>query len=94
MPTVREQARITAEGALDHFLRCGGDLTLPQTCADAASDVWEPITATHRLKEAGIDLERLTKVLDSKDNWGHLVHAYEVLTILGAVQLEMKAMEG
>lgn len=43
MTTGREQARVTAEGALDYFLRHGGELTLPQTCADAASDVWEPL---------------------------------------------------
>lgn len=93
MPTAREQA-LEAAAAQRHGDENGHCERERMTGADAASDVWEPITATHRLKEAGIDLERLTKVLDSKDNWGHLVHAYEVLTILGAVQLEMKAMEG
>jgi hypothetical protein len=37
-----------------------------------------------RLKELGIDRDRLKKVIDN-DNWGALVHAFEVLTVLGTV---------
>jgi hypothetical protein len=39
------------------------------------------------LKEQGIDKERLDKVLAPKaERWGELVNAFEVLTVLGAVQ--------
>jgi len=44
-----------------------------------------------RLAEQGIDLERLDKVLAPKaDQWGHLVHAFEVLAVLGTVHAAMK----
>lgn len=37
------------------------------------------------LIELGIPRDRLAKVLDYKDNWGHLVYAYEALTVMGVV---------
>ena len=38
-----------------------------------------------KLKEAGIDKARLQSALDSNENWGHMVHAFEYLTVLGVV---------
>lgn len=43
-------------------------------------------TIITRLEGMGIDYERLTKCLDSKDNWGDLVHSFEYLTVLGVVR--------
>lgn len=41
------------------------------------------------LGEHGITKERLDTVLAPKaDRWGELVHAFEVLTVLSAVQME------
>lgn len=37
-----------------------------------------------RLEELGIDRDRLKTVIDH-ENWGALVHAFEVLTVLGTV---------
>lgn len=37
-----------------------------------------------RLEELGIDRERLKTVIDN-ENWGALVHAFEVLTVLGTI---------
>lgn len=42
-----------------------------------------------KLQVHGIDAARLRKVLDSGDNWGELVHAFEALTVLGVVADEM-----
>lgn len=39
-----------------------------------------------KLEEHGITKARLKKALDSKDNWGALVHSFEYLTVLGAVE--------
>lgn len=38
-----------------------------------------------QLEDLGIDKERLTKAMDSKDNWGALVHAFEYVTTLSVV---------
>lgn len=38
-----------------------------------------------KIKSQGIDAARLKGALDSKDNWGDLVHSYEYLTVLGVV---------
>lgn len=37
-----------------------------------------------RLEEMGIDRERLKTAVDN-DNWGHLVHAFEILSVCGVV---------
>ena len=37
------------------------------------------------LIDAGIDWKRLKKVMDGGENWGELVHAFEILTTLGTV---------
>lgn len=84
MTAAHERARVAVKNL---------QVRTPQLSADAASDVWESLTATAQLREAGIDLERLTRVLESQENWGHLVHAYEVLAVLGAVKNEMEALE-
>ncbi len=44
-----------------------------------------------RIKELGIDYDRLKNALDSKDRWGELVYAFEYLTVLGVVCAAMKA---
>lgn len=36
-------------------------------------------------EEAGVDKDRLRKALDSNDNWGAMVHAFEFLTAASAV---------
>lgn len=36
-------------------------------------------------RKHGVDGERLRKALDSRDNWGALVHSFEYLTVLGIV---------
>ena len=46
-----------------------------------------------KLEKTGINFERLDKVLESNDNWGSLVHAFEVLTVLGVVHDAMKEQE-
>lgn len=47
-----------------------------------------------KLAEQGIDEVRLAKVLAPKaDQWGHLVHAFEVLAVLGTVYEAMKESE-
>jgi hypothetical protein len=38
-----------------------------------------------RLAELGIDRDRLARALDSKEDWGNMVHAFEYLTVLGVV---------
>lgn len=38
------------------------------------------------LKEQGIDHARIKKVLDGGDNFGGLVNAFEVVTVLGVVE--------
>ena len=38
-----------------------------------------------KLEELGIDQDRLSEVLTSKDNFGLLVHAFETVTVLGVV---------
>lgn len=38
-----------------------------------------------RCREAGVDRDRLRRCLDAKDDWGGMVHAFEYLTVLGAV---------
>lgn len=86
-PTIRETARAKAN-LVPVNVRPGDTARI----ADAASDVWESHTATAQLREAGIDLDRLVAVLESSENWGHLVHAYEVLSVLGAVRNEMEAL--
>ena len=42
---------------------------------------------------AGIDRNRLDGVLASHDAWGSLVHAFEVLTVLGIVLETWKRAE-
>lgn len=37
-----------------------------------------------RLEEMGIDRERLKAAVDN-ENWGHLVHAFEILSVCGVV---------
>jgi hypothetical protein len=41
-----------------------------------------------KLAEAGINKARLKTALDSNENWGHMVHAFEFLTVLGVVLTE------
>lgn len=45
---------------------------------------------TQRLHELGIDHDRLKACLDTKDNWGALVHSFEYLTVLGVVEQAMR----
>lgn len=47
-----------------------------------------------RCEALGVDLERLSACLASKDNWGHLVHSFVYLTVLGAVEEAMKERAG
>lgn len=42
-------------------------------------------TAHEICREAGVDRQRLKTALDSKDNWGRMVHAFEYLTACSAV---------
>lgn len=42
------------------------------------------------IKSYGIDYERLKAALDTKDNWGALVHSFEYLTVLGIVETAMR----
>ena len=45
------------------------------------------------INKFGIDHARLKAALDSKDPWGHLVHSFEYVTVLGVVESAMKAAE-
>lgn len=47
-----------------------------------------------RCKELGIDYPRLKAALDSKDDWGALVHSFEYLTVLGVVCDAMREEAG
>lgn len=51
----------------------------------------ERSAVVRQLEHAGIDLDRVTAVLDGGENWGRLVHAYEVLTVLGVVRDALQA---
>ena len=94
MSTIREQAREAVHAVSLEFVDDSGAFFARDTeAADAASDVWERATAAHRLKELGIDRDRLNMVLNNGDNWGHLVYAFEVLTVLGVVLQEMEALD-
>lgn len=42
-------------------------------------------TIIETIKGLGIDADRLKDALDSRDNWGALVHSFEYLTVLGVV---------
>lgn len=54
-------------------------------------DKGEGNTIVAQLAALGIDEKRLAKVLAPKaDNWGGLVHAFEVLTVLGVVHKAMQ----
>jgi hypothetical protein len=48
-------------------------------------------TIIKRIKTLGIDADRLKDALDSRDNWGALVHSFEYLTVLGVVCDAMQA---
>jgi hypothetical protein len=48
-------------------------------------------TIIERIKTLGIDADRLKDALDSRDNWGALVHSFEYLTVLGVVCDAMQA---
>lgn len=37
-----------------------------------------------RLEQMGIDMERLKTAVDN-ENWGHLVHAFEILSVCDVV---------
>lgn len=43
-------------------------------------------TILDKLRNLGVDGPRLKKCLDSKDNWGGMVHAFEYLTVCGVVE--------
>jgi hypothetical protein len=51
-----------------------------------------------RVKALGVDAKRLKDALDSRDNWGALVHSFEYLTALGvlcdAMQHDAAAQNG
>ncbi len=49
------------------------------------------LSIIERCEALGIDFERLDKALDSHDNWGHMVHSFEYLTVLGIVRDAMRA---
>lgn len=39
-----------------------------------------------RLEGYGVTYERLKSALDSKDNWGSMVHSFEYITVLSTVE--------
>jgi len=45
------------------------------------------------IKAFGVDYKRLNEALNSNDNWGHLVHSFEYLTVLGVVEDAMREEE-
>jgi translation initiation factor 2 alpha subunit (eIF-2alpha) len=46
----------------------------------------DAVNIIDKLAEQGIDRERLERVMKPKaENWGHLVYAFEVVTVLGTV---------
>jgi hypothetical protein len=48
-------------------------------------------TIIERIEALGVDADRLKTCLDSRDNWGGMVHAFEYLTVLGVVCDAMQA---
>jgi hypothetical protein len=44
-----------------------------------------------RVKALGVDADRLKDALDSRDNWGGMIHAFEYLTALGVLCDAMQA---
>jgi hypothetical protein len=44
-----------------------------------------------RVKALGVDADRLKAALDSRDNWGDMIHAFEYLTALGVLCDAMQA---
>lgn len=42
-----------------------------------------------RIKDFGIDADRLHKVMEQRDNWGSMISSFEYLTVLGVVEEEM-----
>ncbi len=45
------------------------------------------------IKAFGVDHKRLKEALDTKDNWGGMVHAFVYLTVLGVVEGAMEQEE-
>lgn len=47
--------------------------------------MFDDLSIIERIEALGIDADRLKGCLDSRDNWGALVHSFEYLTVLGVV---------
>lgn len=64
-----------------------GNTPVEAQVGDTPTHILVPIDKTPHamLRAAGIDYQRLRKAMDSNENWGRMVHAFEYVSAIGVV---------